>query len=68
MFPDNLFNIDTITNAKFDFKNVQFLLYVTINFANGTIMHPNVQRLIHDTDEHFDVVIAEWLYSDLYSG
>ncbi|CAH2054208.1 unnamed protein product, partial [Iphiclides podalirius] len=65
---DQLFDTKKVINQEIDYKSIRFLWYVTTDFVNGTIMHPNVQQLIHDTNEHFDVVIAEWLYSELYSG
>ncbi|CAG5042806.1 unnamed protein product [Parnassius apollo] len=65
---DILFNIKTVLYNERNLKDFKFLLYVTTEFANGTINHPNVQRLIEDPREKFDVVIAEWLYSELYAG
>ncbi|CAK1594079.1 unnamed protein product [Parnassius mnemosyne] len=65
---DKIFNIEIVLKNQLNLKDFKFLLYATSDFANGTINHPNVQRLIQDPSEHFDVVIAEWLYSELYAG
>ncbi|CAG5053482.1 unnamed protein product [Parnassius apollo] len=65
---DILFNIKSIINNELNYKDSKFLLYANSDFANSAINHPNVQRLIQDSSEHFDVVIAEWLYTELYAG
>ncbi|XP_073959119.1 UDP-glucosyltransferase 2-like isoform X1 [Choristoneura fumiferana] len=36
--------------------------------ANSTLMNDQVQRLMHDPKEQFDVVIVEWLFSELFVG
>ncbi|CAH2054203.1 unnamed protein product, partial [Iphiclides podalirius] len=65
---DKMFDISKIIQSKSEFKNIRSSLYACADLANYTIMHPNVQRLIHGTNVHFDVVISEWLFNELYSG
>lgn len=36
--------------------------------SRDAIMHENVQNFLLDTKNEYDLVIGEWLYSDLYSG
>ncbi|XP_045538277.1 UDP-glucosyltransferase 2-like [Papilio machaon] len=68
MPPDQMFDTRNILMNKWDIKDIRFMLFVTTNFVNDTLTHPNIQRLIHDTSEQFDAVIVEWLYSELYAG
>ncbi|XP_013139727.1 PREDICTED: UDP-glucuronosyltransferase 3A1-like [Papilio polytes] len=68
MPPDELFDTKNILMNTWNVKNIEFMLFVTTEFVNGTLGHPNVQRLINDTSEQFDAVIVEWLYSELYAG
>ncbi|XP_068619571.1 UDP-glucosyltransferase 2-like [Battus philenor] len=65
---DHLFDTTNVLNKILDFTDPRVMVYLTVDFANGTINHPAVQRLIQDPAEHFDAVIVEWLYSELYSG
>lgn len=40
----------------------------TREVANFTLRLENVVKLMMDPNEQFDVVIAEWLYTELYAG
>lgn len=46
--------------------NAMFQLMYTV--SNFTLMNENVQKLLHDPKEEFDVVISEWMYNEIYSG
>ncbi|XP_013189929.2 UDP-glucosyltransferase 2 [Amyelois transitella] len=48
-----------------DVANIVDIMFVV---SNGTLNHGNIQKLMADPKVHFDVVIAEWMYSELYSG
>lgn len=36
--------------------------------AEETLKHSSVQRLLRNPTQEFDVIIAEWMMSDLYIG
>ncbi|KAJ0172125.1 hypothetical protein K1T71_012098 [Dendrolimus kikuchii] len=36
--------------------------------AQDAVMHENVQKFLMETTNEYDVVIGEWLYTELYSG
>ncbi|XP_063370482.1 UDP-glucosyltransferase 2-like [Cydia amplana] len=44
------------------------VLQLMLLIANGTLLHEHVQRLLRDAREEFDVVIAEWMFTEAYSG
>ncbi|XP_053616041.1 uncharacterized protein LOC128678482 [Plodia interpunctella] len=48
-----------------DFSKIVDILYLV---SNGTVFHNNVQSMMMDPKVKFDVVIAEWMYSEIYSG
>ncbi|XP_028025330.1 UDP-glucuronosyltransferase 2B2-like [Bombyx mandarina] len=39
-----------------------------INTANDTVSNTEVQQLMLDPQTHFDVVIAEWMVTEIFSG
>ncbi|CAG9793373.1 unnamed protein product [Diatraea saccharalis] len=42
-------------------------IQVTMDVNNMTFHNTNVQKLLRDPKEQFDVIIAEWMYNELYS-
>ncbi|XP_028166369.1 UDP-glucuronosyltransferase 2B15-like [Ostrinia furnacalis] len=58
----------TVLNKEADLKDTRAWVGVINNIANQTIWHQNVQKLMYDVNEEFDLVIAEWLYTELYCG
>ncbi|XP_059051874.1 UDP-glucosyltransferase 2-like [Achroia grisella] len=67
-FPaEKILNLKDIIENTFskDFGFVQKLMF---HYANTTVFHKNVQSLLQDPMERFDAVIAEYMFSGLYSG
>ncbi|XP_063830899.1 UDP-glucosyltransferase 2-like isoform X2 [Ostrinia nubilalis] len=52
-------------NAEMD---MSMIFNMMLQIHNMTYHNPSVQKLLSDTSEQFDVVIAEWMFSELYSG
>ncbi|CAG5038702.1 unnamed protein product [Parnassius apollo] len=67
-FTDDMLDIHKIINKEVDMKDTATVLNLMYDIANATILHEDVQNLLHSTSEEFDAVIAEWMYSELYSG
>lgn len=36
--------------------------------TNETISHRGVQEMMQDPEVYFDIIIVEWMYSELYAG
>jgi hypothetical protein len=60
-----MFDIKTFmaATAGLDFK---MMLTFTMGIQNMTFHNPNVQKLCKDPKEHFDVIVAEWMFNELY--
>ncbi|XP_060805877.1 UDP-glucosyltransferase 2 [Amyelois transitella] len=82
--PKNLHQVDVSNPEEFEknsqILNVTALLEgtVSLDFASmlqfmlsmnrDVLTNPNLVKLMSDTTKNFDVVIAEWMFSDVYSG
>lgn len=55
-------------NKEIDFNNNHVLLFFMNELSKGVLNDVNVQKLLADKTQHFDAVIAEWMWSDIYSG
>ncbi|XP_068619597.1 UDP-glucosyltransferase 2-like [Battus philenor] len=65
---DKFIDVEKLLSRESDMKDMSVVFTCMFNLANLILNHENVQNLIHDSNEQFDAVIAEWMYSDLYSG
>ncbi|KAJ8709294.1 hypothetical protein PYW07_009120 [Mythimna separata] len=79
--PPNLRQIDVSSNIAtlpVGLINIQRIMDKVVPTSNHydyvkkmaarTVENKNVQRLINDPNEHFDVVIVEWMFSELIAG
>ncbi|XP_063832461.1 UDP-glycosyltransferase UGT5-like [Ostrinia nubilalis] len=60
-------HIKTIMNNEQDFNPSNFFNY-TLGTHQAMIQNKEVQKLLRDPQQTFDVVVIEWLFSELYSG
>lgn len=60
--------IDSMIDKTSDLSDQNFLLGMMQGVTKGVLFHENVQALLNDISKHFDVVIAEWMFSELYAG
>ncbi|CAG4959437.1 unnamed protein product [Colias eurytheme] len=68
-FPEDEFlDISKILTNENEMASLRTILEVMYTLANATVNHPNVQNLMNNLDEKFDLVIAEWMYNELYAG
>ncbi|KAM3962155.1 UDP-glucosyltransferase 2-like [Aphomia sociella] len=68
LYPEFIFKIEWIMKTPMKLTDAWMHLMITYNMSVSTINNADVQRLMMDTSENFDAVIAEWLYSELYAG
>ncbi|KAM3962073.1 UDP-glycosyltransferase UGT5-like [Aphomia sociella] len=64
----DLLNLQNQMNNGDILEDLTGLFAFIRNMANHTFHNENIQKFIQDPEEHFDVVIVEWLYTELYSG
>lgn len=43
------------------------MLFFTNQMAVASVEHENVQKFLGDSTQHFDLIIAEWMFNELYS-
>lgn len=60
--------LESILNNPMDMADQKFVFNVFGAAARMTLQNPRVQTILNDPNEHFDVVIAEWLYDEIYAG
>ncbi|XP_013166242.1 PREDICTED: UDP-glucuronosyltransferase 2B10-like [Papilio xuthus] len=41
---------------------------LAINITKNTLKNKSVQKLLNDPSESFDVIVAEWMFNDVYCG
>ncbi|XP_026332314.1 UDP-glucuronosyltransferase 2B9-like [Hyposmocoma kahamanoa] len=66
-FP-NVLNITEILNNKTPLQDINFIFGMMLNLSRNILHNENVQRLIDDPSQHFDLVIGEWMFSTAYCG
>ncbi|XP_045779566.1 uncharacterized protein LOC123877105 [Maniola jurtina] len=65
---DDLLNVQHIMNKRFDINEVTGFLPLILEINQKAIEHPNVQKLIADKSQEFDLVISEFLFSNINAG
>lgn len=61
-------NLTGILDRPKQTDNMVPLLTMLINLSQDTVQNPNVQNLLSDEKETFDLVIAEWNFNEIYTG
>lgn len=67
IFIEDLLNITAILDKTATMNPLLFLTF-TAELGAKTMANPDVARMLGDTEEKFDVVIAEWMFADIYAG
>ncbi|XP_072933214.1 UDP-glucosyltransferase 2-like [Epargyreus clarus] len=68
LLPDDLMNIKAVMNKEVSLSNITNFITILNELSSMTLQNPGVQKLLNDPNEKFDVIIAEWMYNDVYSG
>ncbi|XP_063832458.1 UDP-glucosyltransferase 2-like [Ostrinia nubilalis] len=64
----HVLSFEMVLKKEIDLTDMRSLVRIVYDIANQTLWNDNVQKLMHDPNEEFDLVIAEWLYTELYCG
>uniref|UniRef100_A0A2H1X1Y8 SFRICE_017750 n=1 Tax=Spodoptera frugiperda TaxID=7108 RepID=A0A2H1X1Y8_SPOFR len=57
-----------ILDQKATVVDSPFLFWVLSNVADMTLSNPNVQKLMKDPQQKFDVIIVEYIFTDVFSA
>ncbi|XP_052756326.1 UDP-glycosyltransferase UGT5-like [Galleria mellonella] len=68
LLDEKTLDVKTLLNKEISFDSPITMFEITNDFFAKTIQNPNVVKVFNDTSQKFDVVIAEWMYNDAYSG
>ncbi|XP_059051955.1 UDP-glucosyltransferase 2-like, partial [Achroia grisella] len=68
LFAGNIPNITLILNNKMVFNDPVKKFKLFTKLFENTITNVNVVKLLSDTNQRFDAVVAEWMFYDTYSG
>ncbi|KAG7309342.1 hypothetical protein JYU34_005289 [Plutella xylostella] len=67
-FPINAFNLETFLQNQIRTDDITFFYEAFFVLNKATIANPNVQALMGDPAQEFDLVFVEWMFSELMSG
>ncbi|XP_026332313.1 UDP-glucuronosyltransferase 2B1-like [Hyposmocoma kahamanoa] len=62
------FDIEKLLRKEVDLKDIHTLFKLMYTVSKSTLINKNIQKLLNDPKEEFDVVIAEWMFNEIYSG
>ncbi|XP_022815581.1 UDP-glucuronosyltransferase 2A1-like [Spodoptera litura] len=66
--PMDIMNIKTIMNSSKFLHSIAFKMYMVINMMRHTLQLEGVNKLLTDPKEEFDLVIAEWMFTEIPAG
>ncbi|CAH2054206.1 unnamed protein product, partial [Iphiclides podalirius] len=67
-FPFNKMDIKVILNKEVNVNDASLFLPSLANLHKETLKNKEVRKMLNDPGQKFDLVIAEWMFSELYSG
>ncbi|CAH1636135.1 unnamed protein product [Spodoptera littoralis] len=68
IMPMDIMNIKTIMNTSKFLHSIAFKMYMAINMMRHTLQLEGVNKLVADPKEEFDLVIAEWMFTEIPAG
>ncbi|XP_052756565.1 UDP-glucosyltransferase 2-like [Galleria mellonella] len=66
-FPD-VINLKAILQKEVNVQDWRQFFAIVTRVANGTLSNVNVQRLLNDPNETFDLFITEWFFTEVQIG
>ncbi|XP_068619916.1 UDP-glucosyltransferase 2-like [Battus philenor] len=66
--PKNLLNLKAVMDNKIDLGDSVTFFNLMVELNRMTLENPNMQKILNDPNERFDLIIGEWMYNDLYAG
>ncbi|XP_050682422.1 UDP-glucosyltransferase 2-like isoform X2 [Leptidea sinapis] len=67
-FKGDLLNLQNMMSKRADINSMYVMIDVCLEVLRSTVANHNVQNMLRDPTQKFDVVISEWLYAELYAG
>lgn len=67
-FTGDMFNIKTVMDGDGSPSDTTMFAFLFQMLATETLQNENVQNLLADKNQQFDMVIAEWMFNEMYSG
>ncbi|KAJ8711847.1 hypothetical protein PYW08_008801 [Mythimna loreyi] len=68
LMPKDILSIKSIMDKTSDDLSIGLMIFMMTEITKHTISNAGVQKILNDPKENFDVVIAEWMFSDLPAG
>ncbi|XP_022836581.1 UDP-glucuronosyltransferase 2B15-like [Spodoptera litura] len=68
IMPMDIMSIKSIMDSPMFLHSIGFMLYMMIDLNRHTIQLEEVNKLLTDPKEEFDLVIAEWMFTDIPAG
>ncbi|XP_035452806.2 UDP-glucosyltransferase 2 [Spodoptera frugiperda] len=68
IMPMDIMSIKTIMDSRISLDSMGFMLYMMVEMMRHTIQTEGVNKLLNDPKEEFDLVIAEWMFTDVPAG
>ncbi|XP_053615455.1 UDP-glucosyltransferase 2-like [Plodia interpunctella] len=63
----SVLNVTALLEGESSLSMSWFIDFIK-SMNRDVLSHPNLVKLMGDTTKNYDVVIAEWMFSDIYSG
>lgn len=60
-------SIKAIMDKELNMKDYDFVQQMMVNISSSTVQDDSVQTLLKDPTKTFDLVLAEWLFSEIYA-
>lgn len=67
-FSGDLANLKAIMNKEIPRNDFKKFVPILVNLTKVTFSNRNVQNLINDDSQKFDLVIIEWMFTEAYAG
>ncbi|CAG9566435.1 unnamed protein product [Danaus chrysippus] len=67
-FKDEPINIKKVLDKTDENTSIVSMLSLIMDLSNRTLSNPNFQKLLSNKNIYFDVIIIEWMFSEVYAG
>ncbi|CAK1594086.1 unnamed protein product [Parnassius mnemosyne] len=64
----DLMNLERILNKEFDAKDQNEFVEALLSISKATLENVDVAKIISNTNLKFDLIIAEWMFTEVYAG
>ncbi|XP_063896799.1 UDP-glucosyltransferase 2-like [Helicoverpa armigera] len=67
VFSDKNIDVKAIMTGSLNLQDPKFLFGMTTTMTDVTLANPNVQKLLRDPKQKFDVIVAEYFFNNIFS-